>query len=213
VALVRNRRTSKEESVEKRPFTLAEIKDLLSKAKDFWRYMITVGYYTGQSMGDLITLRASEVDPAQSVMFVQRRKSATRVRIPLRGPVREILAKHWPKDGGYFWPEQAKRYLETRASSFSQEFYAMLVSVGLAPKRDEKKKGSGKGRAAKRTHGGLGFHNLRHTFVTQLKIAGAVDSVAMELAGHRSSAISKVYTHLPIDTLSAAVNKLPEVES
>ncbi len=57
----------------------------------------------------------------------------------------------------------------------------------------------------------LGFHNLRHTFVTHLKIGGAMDSVAKELAGHSSNAVSTVYTHLPADTLAVAIKQLPEV--
>ena len=85
-----------------------------------------------------------------------------------------------------------------------------MAGAGLVQTRDEKKKSEGKGRDTKRAATILGFHNIRHTFVTHLKISGAVDSVAKELAGHGSSAMSAVYTHLPQESLSKAINLLPE---
>ena len=86
-----------------------------------------------------------------------------------------------------------------------------MAACGLVEPRPEGAKvGKGKGRAAKRNMAGLGFHCLRHTFVTNLKMSGAMDSVAKELAGHGSSAISAVYTHLPAKTLADAISRIPE---
>lgn len=218
VALARGRGKAKEDlAAKKRPFTLAELKSLYGKSSGFWRYMLVAGFYTGQSMGDLITMRAETVDLSQGLITMNRRKSGKRVIIPISEQVRALLVKLWPKGGkGYFWPKEAERYLNVNgksspnASPFSQEFYEILVGAGLVKARDEKKKKQGEGRSAKRAPQKLGFHNLRHTFVTHLKIGGAVDSIAKELAGHSSSAISAVYTHLPADTLSNAIKQLPE---
>jgi site-specific recombinase XerD len=49
--------------------------------------------------------------------------------------------------------------------------------------------------------------------VTFLKAAGVSDAVAQAIAGHSSSAVSKIYTHLDTDTLRGAVDKLPDVTS
>ncbi len=213
VALAKGRGKVVEDlTTKKRPFTFAELKTIFDKADGFWRYMLTAGFYTGQSMGDLITLRAENCDLGSGLITMNRRKTGKQVIIPISTQLRTSLVALWPKGGkGYFWPEQAERYLATGASSFSQEFYDKLAEAGLVAKRDEKKKGSGKGRNVKRVPQKIGFHNLRHTFVSQLKIGGAVDSVAKELAGHSSSAVNMVYTHLPADTLSKAINQLPEV--
>jgi integrase len=210
VALVRRDRKGNRAQKEKRPFTLAEVRDLHAKANPFWQFMIHAAFFTGQSLGDLVTLRRDNVDMEQNVVRLTRRKTGTRVIVPLAKSLRTLFEKAWPKNAmDYFWPEEAKRYLATGASSFSQEFYALMTAAGMVIAR-ENKQARGKGRAAKRELSGLGFHNLRHTFVTNLKISGAVDSVAKELAGHGSAAMSRVYTHLPAETLAAAVDQLPE---
>ncbi len=212
VALAKERGKHADDAVaRKRPFTLAELKTLHDKAEPFWQFMIVVGYHTGQSMGDIITMRRNAVDLEQGRITMHRRKTGKQVIIPIGPTVRALLIGNWPKDkDGYFWPDQAARYLRAGSSSFSQEFYELLASAGLVQTRDEKKKSAGKGRDTKRAATILGFHNIRHTFVTHLKISGAVDSVAKELAGHGSSAMSAVYTHLPADTLTKAINLLPE---
>lgn len=210
VALAKLPATRDEETSEKRPFTLAEVRDLHSRADAFWAYMIMAGFFTGQSLGDLVTLKRANVDLRENVLRLARRKSNTRVIVPLATPLRELLLKIWPKnESDFFWPTQAGRYLNCGASSFSQEFYELLTSAGLVTPRNLDKKQHGKGRTVKRVMSGLGFHNLRHTFVTNLKNNGAVDSVAKELAGHRSTAVSTRYTHLPVETLAKAINSLP----
>jgi integrase len=210
VALVREEKRKEKEQKVKRPFTIAEVKDLHARANAFWQYMIHAAFYTGQSLGDLVTLKPDNVDLAQNVVRITRRKTGTRVIVPLAKSFRNLLVKLTPKNRTeFYWPKEATRYLTVGASSFSQEFYELMTSAGMVVPR-KNKQAAKKGRAAKREHQALGFHNLRHTFITNLKIAGAVDSVAKELAGHGSTAINTVYTHLPVETLATAVNQLPE---
>lgn len=213
VALVRlGKRVADEQTTRKRPFTVKEIQALFARATAFWRYMIMGGCYTGQALGDLILLRRSNVDLAAGMIRIKRRKTGTTVNTPIAGPLRELLVSIWPTDDAdYFWPAEAERYLTTGASAFSQEFYDLMTSVGMVEVRDEKKKSQGKGRSARRERAILGFHNFRHTFVTELKRLGAAESVAKELAGHRSGSMSDLYTHLPEKSLIDAVNKLPEI--
>lgn len=196
----------------KRAFTLAEVKQLFDKANQFWQWMIRASFFTGFSLGDLVTLRRLNVDLKQGTVSIKRRKTGKPVTVPLNAGLAQLFKETWPaKAEDYFWPAEANRYLTTGASSFSQEFFDIMAACGLVePRPTGAKIGKGKGRAAKRTATGIGFHCLRHTFVTNLKIAGAVDSVAKELAGHGSSAVSAIYTHLPAATLLDAIKQLPE---
>jgi integrase len=84
-----------------------------------------------------------------------------------------------------------------------------LVRAGLAEARTNKS--TGKGRNTKRQHNELSFHCLRHTATSWLKNAGVSDSVARELMGHESAAVSRRYTHLEDQVLRAAVDKMPDV--
>ena len=196
----------------KRAFTLAEVKALHDAADPFWQWMIRTSFFTGFALGDLVTLRRLNVDLAQQKISINRRKTGTAVMVPINDAMTAAFKTHWPaKAEDYFFPEQADRYLNRGgASSFSDEFHALMSKCGLVAARAQRHDTKAQGRAAKRTTAGLGFHCLRHTFVTNLKIAGAMDSVAKELAGHGSSAVSAVYTHLPAATLADAIRRIPE---
>jgi integrase len=196
----------------KRAFTLAEVRQLHDKASPFWQWMIRTAFFTGLSLGDLITLRRVNVDLQQKTLSIKRRKTGTPVTVPINDNMVAAFKKLWPaRAEDYFWPDEALKYETTGASSFSQEFHEIMAGCGLVDPRPEGAKvGKGKGRGTKRTATGIGFHCLRHTFVTNLKISGAMDSVAKELAGHGSSAISAVYTHLPPETLAEAIRRMPE---
>ena len=196
----------------KRALTLFEIRDLAACAAPFWRFMILTGFYTGQRLGDLVTLKGSNVHLDENLIYLSSRKTGKQVKVPMVKALRALMESSWPKrEQDYFWPEQAEKYLAVGASPFSQEFYALLASVGLVAERGPKHVSKKVGRGSTRKTTALGFHSLRHSFVTQIKMAGAPDSVARELAGHSSNLISSHYTHLPIETLSKAIHLLPEL--
>jgi len=210
VALVKLPRARKGDS-SRRAFSLEELRDLHAKANPFWRWMVVLGFYTGFALGDLVTLRRLNVDHAQRTITIRRRKTGTRVCVPYgerAAPL--LLPRPGQRPDDFFWPAQAARYERLGAGVFSLEFYQIMARCGLVPPRNGKR-GAGIGRANKRRQTGLGFHCLRHTFVSFLKISGAVDSVAKELAGHESSAVSANYTHLPSATLADAVRRLPSI--
>jgi integrase len=195
----------------KRAFTIAEVKQLHDKATPFWKWMIRGSFFTGFALSDLILLRRLNVDLRQKIVSIKRRKTGKAVTVPLNESLLGLFKETWPaKADDYFWPDEAEKYLTTGASSFSQSFYDLMATCGLVEPRTGTKEATGKGRNTKRSATGIGFHCLRHTFVTNLKIAGAVDSVAKELAGHGSTAVNAIYTHLPPETLSAAVKRIPE---
>jgi integrase len=206
------RRGSKIGKNRKRPFTLQEISDLAARATPFWRYMIVAGFFTGQRMGDLVTLKRSNVHLDENLIYLTSRKTGKQIKVPMAKPLCLLLESIWPKrDDDHFWPDQATKYLMVGSSPFSQEFYSLLTLVGLVVERGPKHKSKMIGRNARRHSTELGFHNLRHTFITQIKMAGAPDSVARELAGHSSNLISAHYTHLPLESLEKAILTLPEV--
>jgi integrase len=55
------------------------------------------------------------------------------------------------------------------------------------------------------------FHSLRHSFISEMANAGIAPDVRQMLAGHSDDRSHAVYTHTQIDTLRAAVKKLPAI--
>lgn len=207
----------KGQRAQRRSFTLDEIKLIYTQApSDFWRYMIMMGFYTGQRLGDLVCLPWCALDFDTNTIRMTAHKTGRPLAIPMRSALRTLLWKH-RQDAGQnvktanpIWPDEAQKYAEQGANPFSAEFYnEVLLKAGLVASRTHKAKKSG--RNFRRQASPVSFHCLRHTFVSLLKISGGSQAVAKELAGHSSDAVSDLYTHIPESALREALEKLPEV--
>ncbi len=215
---VRALKAPKDEESARRAFTLAEVQLILSKAGDeFWHYMITAGFYTGQRLGDLITLPWGAVDMVANVIRLTSRKTQTRVVIPMAPPLRALLEARMREAGDVVkpaspvWPQQARYYEEHGAAHFSNAFYDILASCGLVAARNASHAAAGQGRASKRKASNLSFHCLRHAFVSALKATGAAQSTAKFLTGHTTDSINDHYSHADEKVLADAINALPSI--
>jgi integrase len=56
----------------------------------------------------------------------------------------------------------------------------------------------------------LGFHTLRHTFITRCAEAGVGLQVAQSLVGHMSAGVTRRYTHISDQARRAAVDLIGE---
>ena len=207
----------------RRAFTLAELKTIFDKApNDFWRYMVLGGFYTGQRMGDLICLTWAAVDFEHGQLRLKQRKTGKAVTMPLSDNLAALILELKRKAGAVktsdaIWPEQCRRYQQYGASPFSGEFYdEVLLPAGLVTARawpSDQRNGERNGkRTSRRKASEISFHCLRHTFVSLLKISGASQSTAKELAGHSSDAISDLYTHVDEASLNKAIKQLPDIQ-
>ena len=196
----------------RRPFTLEEAGRLLKVATPFWRYAILLGFTSGLRLGDIATLTVGQVDLDNATAKVATKKTGARITIYLTPQVvKEIRSrlkelKPAPKPGDFLWPDHAAR----RTGALSNEFHALLVQCGLAQARTHKS--TGKGRGEGREVSAISFHSFRHGFVSNLKLSGAGQAIAKQLAGHSTDAISDHYTSLPADVLRDAINALPVIE-
>jgi integrase len=200
------------DATHRRPFTVAEVNLLLSKAEGFWRYAILCGFYTGLRMSDIASMPVGAVDLHESVIRLAAIKTGSRVTIPIPEILAEEIRKRIgamkkPKPTDPLWPEEAGM----RSGARSNQFRELLVLCGLVEARTHKK--TKDGRDTGREASTVSFHCLRHTFVSLLKATGSGQAVAKALAGHASDDISDHYTTLPIETLRSAVRALPDLEA
>ena len=85
----------------------------------------------------------------------------------------------------------------------SEGFKRIVTKAGLDL---ETVQGTGVRKISKRT-----FHALRHSFTSALANAGVSPELRMKLTGHKSAEIHRGYTHLELETLRAALQKLPNL--
>lgn len=209
---------TKDSKAVRRAFTLAELKTIFEKCpSDFWRYMVLAGFFCGQRMGDLICLPWSAVDFEQNKIRLKQSKTSKTITLPLRDELGSFLKKlrgkvKSIKSGDAIWPIEAKRYEKLGSGGFSNEFYdEVLLPAGLVLPRTHQAKKKGADVTGQRQVNPVSFHCLRHTFVSLLKISGATQATAKELAGHSSDAVSDHYTHVPENVLADAIGQLPKI--
>jgi integrase len=204
--------TLQTESSKRRPFTLPEVQRILAVAGTEWRGMILVGLYTGLRLGDVAQLTWANVSLQQRDLTVATRKTGRTVVLPIAKPLAEYLHRLPSSDdpAAPLFPNAfAAKERSDYGGTLSNQFYQLLVTAGLAPKRPHV--AIKKGRSAKRQVGGLSFHCLRHTATSLLKNAGVSDVVARDIIGHESEAVSRVYTHIDFQTKLDAIDKLADV--
>lgn len=197
----------------RRPFTMEEIKSLLAHAEGEWKSMILFGLYTGQRLADLAMLMWSNLDLEKGHMTLTTRKTHKKLVIPLAAPLLKHI-KGLPRESKNA-PVHPKSHevvsKQKRSGTLSNQFSAILVAAGLRDKASLSKKGSGKGRGAKRASNEVSFHSLRHTAVSLLKEAGVPQAVVMEMIGHDSVAMSQHYTHVGKEALEKAAAVMPDL--
>ena len=205
-------KTVKNHSVlERRPFTMDELKRVLDVAGEEWQSLIKFGLYTGQRLGDLAALTWAQIDLTRDEIALTTRKTGKRLLIPIAPPLHEHILSQPASDNpcGPVHPHafETIHSQEERVSTLSGEFGDLLVSAGLREPWNYKTRGTG--RAGKRAGLDVSFHSLRHLAVSLLKDAGVPDAVVMALVGHESVTMSARYTHVGKEALSRATQSLP----
>ena len=197
---------------ERRAFTLPELKRILNLATDEWRGMILFGIYTGLRLGDIALLTWANVDLVQRELIVTTQKTGRRQILPLAKPllrcVQEIPAGDNPH-APLFPKAHELKNRNPHGGPLSNQFYEILVTAGMMPKRSHKSQS--KGRDSKRQLNEISFHSLRHTATSLLKNAGVSDVIARDIIGHDSAAVSQNYTHIEMGAKRAALAKLPDI--
>lgn len=195
----------------KRPFTLEEMKALIEASSGEWRSMIYFGLYTGQRLGDLATLRWSNLNLRDKLFTIYTNKTGRKIDIPFSDTLLDhILTLDAPDDPeALVHPILGQSYEARGASSLSNQFSDLLASIGLKQKVSHKSKGVG--REGKRVAEGVGFHNLRVTAITLLHEAGIPQATVQGWVGHESEDVHRLYIKLGKEASQKASDALPKI--
>lgn len=146
--------------------------------------MIITAVYTGLRWGNVRLLRWDEVDPENSIINLKASKTSELV-YPLPDPVKEELVKILRNGNPYVFvnPETCKPWANLR----------------MAFNRAKKKAGITRP---------FRFHDLRHSFASNLVMAGQDLKTVQELLGHRCITTTLRYVHLNISHKKRAIDGL-----
>ena len=204
----------------RRELTIEELRCVCEAATGEMRPLFALGIYTGLRLGDCATLQWCEADLKRGRITRVPNKTARRnkkksVKVPIH-PVLAAMLAETPsrKRRGNVLPGIAAEY-DRRIDSVTDKIQAHFEACGIRTQ----KKGTGKYRNAegdlidtgKRAVVEVGFHSLRHTFVSLCRDSNAPLSVVESIVGHSNPAMTQHYTHVGEVAADAAVAALPYV--
>ena len=198
-------------------FRHEQLCSLVAKASAEWKTAILLAYYSGLRLRDAVSLSWDHVNfELRQIRYFPRKANRGQLRRPdwkkhvpgqLEVPLMPEVETHLLSLASTDDPTDklcpalaAKRTAGNRG--LSHLFQLVMAAAGIHSDRGVEKKG--KGRQFKT----LGFHSLRHTFVSELANADVPADVRRQISGHSDEKIHERYTHLGLDTKRRALAHL-----
>jgi integrase len=204
----------------KQPLTIAQLRDVILKAEGELKTFFMLGAFTGLRFADAALLKWSEVDIHRRIIRRIPRKTARSGKAVIIGLPADFAAHldTLERHGPYVQPGIAEEY-ESNAPGLSRRIQAhfgkcgietTLPGTGVEIIIDENGKRKRKN-TGKRAVVLVGFHSLRHSFVSLLAQAGTPQAILQKLAGHSNPMMTEHYTHLSDESALAMATTFPKL--
>jgi len=170
-----------------RYLTEDEIIKLLDNCESYLYPIVFVALNTGMRKSEILNFTWDNVDLKNGLILLEKTKNGERREIPMNEPLKQLFRQLFIKrrlDTEYVFvnPETGKRYIDLKRS-----FATACKKSGI---RD------------------FHFHDLRHTFASQLVMNGVDLKTVQELLGHKDIKMTLRYSHLSQAHKKEAVNKI-----
>jgi integrase len=185
---VRKVKFFRELTIASRVLSQDEEERLLRSAAPFMQDLIVFGLNTGLRVGEIFSLRWSDVDMEKNVLNILAQKTGKMRTIPLNSSGLKVLGA---------WALNRKNDLVFYNHGTGQKFVDLKAGFALACK--------------KAGISDVSWHTLRHTFASRLLDRGVDIVTVQQLLGHSTITVTMRYTHTNLDSKRAAVAKLASV--
>ena len=189
----------------RRALTAAEVEATFAAADSISREagrLFRIGAFTGLRLADCCFLDWSAVDLGNGVIRVTPRKTArstgATVEIPIMQELRtELESVPSARREGPVLPDIARRFRRDPTAVSDLVVGRAFHAAGI---RTSRAVPGQKNRAVE-----VGFHSLRHTFVTRCALAGVPLPVVRAIVGHSTTAMTEHYAHSNLEAARAAL--------
>jgi integrase len=182
---VRKVRFFREFNIGLRVLSPEEEKALLQNAIPYLQDLISFALNTGLRIGEIFSLRWSNVDLQKGILAVFASKTQTIRETPINSETRRVL-EAWnlnkKNENVFYNPQTGKPFVDLKTG-----FAIACEKSGIS---------------------GVTWHTLRHTFASRLVNSGVDIVTVKELLGHSSISVTMRYAHTNIESKRAAVEKL-----
>ncbi len=164
----------------------SDIEKLINGATNkLTRDLITFLIYTGCRKGEALNLKWDDVDMQNDVIAIKGTKTKYDRYIPISKPLKELL-RHIKKNQDCLYVFNKNG---AKLSDFKRSFHTACKNAGLKD---------------------MHIHDLRHVFASKMVMNGTSLFITGELLGHRTTQMTKRYSHLVPSTLRKAVDDVWE---
>ena len=164
-----------------------EIQTLLSNCKNYLKPIVIVAVHTGMRKGEILSLKWEQVNLEQRIITLHDTKNSERRDIPMDETVK-ITLQEIEKTGPCVFSNGDGESL----GDWRHAFEGAVRRSGIED---------------------FHFHDLRHTFASNLVMAGVDLMTVKELMGHKDLTMTLRYAHLAPDHKARAINILDRVMS
>lgn len=174
----------KEENHKLRFLEKEEIAGVIQNSRGIIKPLVTIAVNTGMRRGELFGLKWRDIDFNHGLIHLLVTKSGKQRVIPMNDHVRNALLSIRKHDTS---PYVFVRTDGDALKDVRRGFLSALTKVGIKDFR---------------------FHDLRHTFASQMAMSGVDLNTVRELLGHADLKTTLIYAHLSKDHRQRAVNLL-----
>jgi site-specific recombinase XerD len=149
-------------------------------------------FFTGARLSESVNLRWKNINMDNLLITIGDDEFVTKNKkirvIPIAKPLEGFLRK------GYQRQKDKNNYVFCKSNGFPfrKEYISKIFKKAVIDSGIEKD---------------IHFHSLRHSFASNLVLAGSPITVVSELLGHSSILVTQIYSHTNLDSLRAAVGK------
>ncbi len=147
------------------------------------RDLISFLIYTGCRKGEALNLKWENVDLINDVVAIKGTKTKHDRYIPVSSPLKSLLSGVEKVDDCFYVFNNAGK----KIVDFKHSFKTACRNAGLKDLR---------------------IHDLRHVFASKMVMGGTSLYITGELLGHRTTQMTRRYSHLMPETLRKAVNEV-----
>jgi integrase len=159
---------------------------------DYLKPLALTAYYTGMRRGELLNLKWERVNLFKKCIDLTAEDTKTEEPRIIYFGSNEVLKNVFVEAAKSKRPDQARVFIKPDGEAVPKWYMERLfkkanINAGVGPYR---------------------FHDLRHTFNTNMLKAGVGRKVIMKLTGHKTDAMFTRYTHLDEELGTNAMDKL-----
>lgn len=167
-----------------------EIQALLANCEPHLYSIVFTAINTGMRKSEILNLKWDNVDLKHGLILLEKTKNGERREIPINDPLKQLFKQLFTNrrlDTEYVFvnPDTGKRYIDLKRS-----FTTACKKAGIRDFR---------------------FHDLRHTFASQLVMNGVDLKTVQELLGHKDIKMTLRYSHLSQAHKKEAVKNLEKL--